>query len=77
MFRDKELLNRKKKSVNRNRPRCDRDVWINSQNIFEQGNKYVKEFKQKMDTMNEQMDNLIRETETIKKNQMNSYDWKI
>ena len=30
-----------------------------------------------MDTMNEQMDNLIRETETIKKNQMNSYDWKI
>lgn len=76
MFRNKELLNRKKKkrSVNRNRPRCDRNVGINSQNIFEQGNKYVKEFKQKMDTMNEQMDNLIRETETIKKNQMNSYD---
>ena len=26
----------------------------------------VKEFKQKMDTMNEQMGNRIRETETIK-----------
>lgn len=34
--------------------------------FFKQGNKYVKEFKQKMDTMNEQMGNRIRETETIK-----------
>lgn len=34
--------------------------------FFKQGNKCVKEFKQKMDTMNEQMGNRIRETETIK-----------
>ena len=44
--------------------------------LLKQGNKYVKEFKQKMDTMNEQMGNRIRETETIK-NQMNTCDWKI
>jgi len=44
--------------------------------LLKQGNKYVKEFKQKMDTMNEQMGNYIRETETIK-NQMSSCDWKI
>lgn len=45
--------------------------------FFKQENKYVKEFKQKMGTMNEQMGNCVRETETIKKNQMNSCDWKI
>ena len=75
MCRNKELLNIKKKK-NQSKE-TDPDVTgmleLTVKILLKQGNKYVKEFKQKMDTMNEQMGNRIRETETIK-NQMNSCD---
>lgn len=75
MCRNKELLNVKKKK--NQSIETDPDVTgmleLTVKILLKQGNKYVKEFKQKMDTMNEQMGNYIRETETIK-NQMSSCD---